>query len=140
MRSRAELWEVLELGLSLTALDPRDTSEDRQVGNDLLPLEARLVLAPFVGLASPRGWPWATIERARVGARYGYRSSRVADRAGLLGLGEQGELDLEATVELLAGALALRAALSNVLDQHNLDLVGYPLPGRAARVAMEAWW
>jgi vitamin B12 transporter len=135
-----ELWDVLELGLSLTGMDPRDTSDDRQVSNDLLPLQARLALSPSFGVHTPRHWPFAALEQARLGVSYSYRSSRVADPAGLLVLGEQGELELEAALQLFDGTLAVRAVLSNLLDQHNLDLVGYPLPGRAAHVGMEAWW
>ena len=121
-------------------MDPRDTSDDRQLANDLLPLQARLALSPSLGLHTPRRWPWPELERASIDVRYEYRSSRVADPAGLLVLGEQGQLDLEVALQLFDGTLALRGVLSNLLDQHNLDLVGYPLPGRAAHVGMEAWW
>jgi iron complex outermembrane receptor protein len=139
LAAAAKLWQLLELGLSLTALDPRDTSDERLLANDLLPLQSRLVVAPFVELATPP-WPAAGIDRAAIGARVGYRSSRLADPAGLVVLDEQGQLDLVASVSLLAERLAVRGSISNLLGAEGVDLVGYPLPGRAAHVEVEAWW
>jgi len=133
-------WQVVRAGLSLTALDPRDTSEDRQVESDLLPFQARLVLAPELELSTPEPWQAISLDRASLLVRYFYRSSRVADPAGLVLLGEQGQLDLEASLWWHAERLRLRGRLANLIDQRSVDLVGFPLPGRSAYLSMEAWW
>ncbi|MBI4704722.1 MAG: TonB-dependent receptor [Deltaproteobacteria bacterium] len=135
----ASLFGTLRLGLSLTAQDPRDTSSDRVTPNDLLPLHARLQTAPQVELVRASGWPVIGLERASWSATYAYRSSRLADPAGLVVLPEQGELDTELGLRFARG-IGLRGRLANVLDRRTYDLVGYPLPGRAAYATLEATW
>ena len=132
------LWKRLEAGTSLTLLDPRDISDDRTVQNDLVPLQARLVVAPYLELSSPR-WSAVGLDRATVAARYLHRSSRVADPAGLLVVDEQHDLEIDGSLTF-ARRLTLRGRLSNLLDRPSYDLIGYPLPGRAGHISLEAWW
>jgi iron complex outermembrane receptor protein len=134
------LWGVLAAAVAVTALDPRDVSDDRQVESDLLPFRSRLVVAPELGVSAPNGWPALSISRVALTTRYLYRSSRVADPAGLIVLAEQSQLDLELEVGLHDEMLRLRGRLQNLLDQRSSDLVGYPLPGRTAHLAMEVWY
>lgn len=123
--------------LAATALDPRDASDDR-LPNDLLPYQSKLALVPRVEVeAKPRG---AIVRRVKTAASYFYQSNRTADRAGLVKIPEQGSLDLEVEVTMLGEHWVARARLANVLDQARVDLVGYPLPGRAAYAALEARW
>ena len=123
--------------VSTTLLDARNTSSVRPA-NDQLPYEARLVLAPRaeyrVGL---RAYP---IDSAKFSVAYFFESSRYADPAGLIVIPEQGSLDVEATLGAFADHLWLRSRLANLLDQTRFDLIGYPLPGRAAYLALEAQW
>ncbi|MBW2457412.1 MAG: TonB-dependent receptor [Deltaproteobacteria bacterium] len=132
-------WGVLHGGLSVTVLDPRDVTEGRSVVNDLLPHQSRLVVAPMFELVAP---PFAelALDRATIGLRYRHRSSRVADPAGLIVIEADGQLDLDGGLAFLDRRLAFRWRLSNLLDQRAYDLVGYPLPGRAGHVLLEAWW
>jgi len=37
-------------------------------------------------------------------------------------------------------ALVVRGRLTNLLDQRTVDLLGYPLPGRAAYATVESRW
>jgi vitamin B12 transporter len=123
--------------LSATVLDPRNTSAVRPA-NDVLPYQPRLALVPRVELrARVHAGP---VDSAKLVASYFYESSRYADPAGLVVIPEQGSLDLEAEVGALEDRLALRARLVNLLDQTRFDLIGYPLPGRAAYAALEAKW
>ncbi len=132
-------WRVLHAGLTLTALDGRDVSDARQTSNDMLPFQSRLVVAPKLQVASP-AWPLIGLQQASAAVRYRYRSSRVADPAGLIVLESQGQLDLDVAIVLSKRRLALRGRLANVLDQRTFDLVGYPLAGRAGYMSAEAWW
>lgn len=135
-----DLAGIVHAGAALTALDPRDVSDDRQVERDLLPYRARLTVAPHLRLRAPTSLRPAGVDRVELTLRYLYRSSRVADPAGLIILGEQSELDLELAAALYDGTLRLRAWLQNLLDRRQSDLLGYPLPGRSAYASMEAWW
>jgi iron complex outermembrane receptor protein len=136
----AWLGGVVRAGAAVTLLDPRDTSDDRLVANDLLPLQSRLVLVPELELATPQRWQLLTLDRASLTARYLYRSARVTDPAGLLLLEAQGSLDLDAALWFLHRRLVFRGRLANLADQRTFDLVGYPLPGRAAHLLVEARW
>jgi iron complex outermembrane receptor protein len=121
--------------LAATLLDPRDTTEGRTTVNDVLPYRSRSVLVPRLRYASPAlGW---VLSRAGAEARYVYQSSRVADRAGLAVIPEQGMLDLEAQAQLFGGTLRLRARVANALDQRRTDVIGFPLPGRSFYLSME---
>ncbi|MEZ4440967.1 MAG: TonB-dependent receptor, partial [Polyangiaceae bacterium] len=68
-----------------------------------------------------------------------HRASRAADPAGLVRLPAQTFLDLDLALAFL-GHLALRMRLSNLLDQRTVDLIGYPLPGRAYHGLLETTW
>jgi vitamin B12 transporter len=121
--------------LAATLLDARDTSPNRPA-NDILAYEPRLALVPRLELrarlhARPLEW-------GKISVSYFYESSRYADA--LTVIPEQGSLDVEAEIGTLGGRLALRGRLADALDQTRTDLVGYPLPGRAANVALEAKW
>ncbi len=132
-------WRVLHAGVALTLLDPRDVTSDRTIVNDLLPFQSRLVAAPMLELVAP-AWPLLQLDRASVGARYRYRSSRVADPAGLIVLEADGQLDLDGSMSFLDRRIALRWRLSNLINRRTYDLVGYPLPGRAGHIMLESWW
>jgi iron complex outermembrane receptor protein len=124
------------LALSATLLDPRDTSSNRPV-NDVLPYESRLTVVPRIELtARPSGF----VERMKLSLAYLYESNRYADRAGLIVIPSQGSLDIDVEAAALRERLAVRGRLANALDQRRMDLIGYPLPGRAAYVALEAKW
>jgi iron complex outermembrane receptor protein len=127
-------WRALDAGLSMTLLDPRDTSDGGPARN-LIPYLSRLVLAPTIGLTSP---PWETValDAATLRLRYLHRSSRVADPAGLILLSEQNLLDLDATLAF-AEMVLVRARIANLIDQRTVDLVGYPLPGRSYHAMVE---
>jgi vitamin B12 transporter len=125
--------------LSVTVLDPRDTTPGRNLSNDLIPFQSRLLGSWFVeGFVEPGLKP---LERAGLDARLSYRGSRFADPAGLLVLPASTELDLGATV--LFGrdsAVSVRAAVDDVFDARHFDFIGYPVPGRSQHLTLEAEW
>ena len=125
--------------LSATALDPRDTTPNRHLNNDLVPFQSRFVGSWFVeGFSEPGGH---LVQRVGLDARLNYRGSRLADPAGLIVLPASSELDLGAT--LLFGAnsvLSVRAAVDDVFDARHFDFIGYPVPGRTLHLSVEAWW
>jgi iron complex outermembrane receptor protein len=123
--------------VAATALDPRDTSNDR-LPNDVLPYHSKLTLVPRVEVeARPGG---TVVKRVKTSASYFYQSNRTADRAGLVIIPAQGSLDLDLEVAMFEEHLSARLRVANVLDQPRTDLVGYPLPSRAAYAALEARW
>jgi iron complex outermembrane receptor protein len=123
--------------IAATALDPRDTSDDH-LPNDQLPYQSKLVLVPRLEVeANPRG---SVIRRVKTSVIYFYQSNRTADRAGLVTVPSQQSLDVDVEVSMLEEHLVARARVSNMLDQSRVDLVGYPLPGRAAYAALETRW
>jgi vitamin B12 transporter len=123
--------------VAATVLDPRDTSPARPA-NDILPYQPRLTLAPRLELRSRlHAHP---IDTGKLAIAYFYESSRYADRAGLIVIPDQGSLDVEGELGAWRGLLALRVRVANLLDQTRFDLIGYPLPGRAAYIALEAQW
>jgi vitamin B12 transporter len=124
--------------VALTWLDPRDTTDERQVRNEWLPFRSRLVAAPALELRVP-GFPSLGLDGARATLRYLHRAARTADPAGLIVLPRQDQLDVEVELALIR-ALAVRARLVNLLDQRMFDLLGYPLPGRAGYATVEARW
>ena len=127
----------LLLELSGTLLDPRNTSPERPV-NDFLPYQARLVTSPRVEASFKK--PLRGIDRVRFSAIYFFESERYADPAGLVVIPAQSSLDLEGELAVLGEHLATRLRVSNVLNQPRVDLIGYPLPGRAAYVTLETKW
>lgn len=124
----------LSCELALTLSDPRDTSSERPV-NDVLPHQARVVLAPRIELQSAR--QSGSFNSAKFVVAYFYEGKRYADRAGLVVIPAQGSLTAEAELALLDEHLVVGARLANVLDQTRFDLIGYPLPGRAAYLSTE---
>jgi iron complex outermembrane receptor protein len=119
-----------------TVLDPRDTSPNR-LPSDVLPYQSRLRLVPRLEFrARPGG---RVVQTVATSAAYFYESNRKADRPGTVIVPEQGSLDVEVEVAMLAHLVA-RARGANLLDQTRVDLVGYPLPGRALYFALEARW
>lgn len=132
------VWGALNAGGSVTFSDPRDTSDDG-LTSDLLPLHSRLVAAPYLGLTVPDAWR-SSYWTASLTGRFLYRSSRVADPAGLIVLAQQRQLDVEARAAFLAERVAVSGRLANVLDQQSVDLIGYPLQGRSGYVTAELTW
>jgi iron complex outermembrane receptor protein len=128
----------IRIDLAATALDPRDVSPSRKTVNDLLPYQARLVLTPRIEGRVPIGT--RVLRALKLAASYFYEAARYTDPAGLSVLPQQGSLDVEAEAALLDDHLVLRGRLANVLDQTRVDFVGYPLPGRAGYVNLEARW
>ncbi|WP_437753768.1 TonB-dependent receptor plug domain-containing protein [Sorangium sp. So ce1389] len=138
LTASASALDHVRAALTLTALDPRDTSPERGIVSDLLPFQSRLVAAPSLEAYAEPGWLGGG--RASLGARLLYRSSRVADRAGLIVLPEQATVDVELAVLALDGRLSGRLAVENATGARMLDAVGFALPGRSVHAAMEVWW
>ncbi|MCC6555148.1 MAG: TonB-dependent receptor [Polyangiaceae bacterium] len=134
----ATVLRAIRAEAALTALDPRDTTEGRGTSNDILPFQSRLVAAPSVEIYQ-EDLQRVPIDRISFGARFLYRTSRVADLAGLVVLPEQSSLDLELAVLLWQKRVAGRLRVANVLDTRNLDTIGLPLPGRSFHGSMEVW-
>ncbi len=125
--------------VAVSVLDPRDvTAPDGR--SDLLPYLARLVVAPGLEVYADEPFDPALLERLSLEGRLVFRGERVADPAGLVILGSQAWLEVEATVAFVDDRLALRARVANVLDDEATDTLGLPLPGRSVHVAAEAWW
>jgi len=123
--------------LSLTLLDPRDTTPTLALTNDLVPHQSRVVSSVYVeGFVDPRT---GLLRRAGVDARLSYRASRVADPAGLYVLPASTTLDLGATLRFgRVHDLSLRAAVDDVFDARHFDFIGYPVPGRTFHCSAEA--
>jgi iron complex outermembrane receptor protein len=132
------LVSFLRLELAATFLDPRDVSAKRATVNDLLPYQARFVLTPRAEARVP--FASRTVTAAKLAVSYLYEAARYADPAGLVVIPAQGSLDVEAGLALLDQHMFVRGRLSNLLDQTRVDFVGYPLPGRAGYVNLEARW
>ncbi|MEZ4225518.1 MAG: TonB-dependent receptor [Polyangiaceae bacterium] len=135
LSARADLVQHLELDAAVTAMEPRDISADRTTTNDLLPFQSRLTSYGRVGgyVAFERG----AVSRTSLGMSLRTRSSRVADPAGLIVLPGSEIVSADAAIALLDQHLRLRAAAENLFDQRELDLLGFPLPGRAVFVGAE---
>jgi len=126
--------------LSVTALDPRDTSAGRTLTNDVLPFRSRLVVAPLLDLfAQPTAGPLG-LDRISWGARAVYRSSEFADPAGFIVIPEQVAVDALMELSFARRTVAARLRVANVFDAPSFDIVGYPLPGRSVHASLEAWW
>jgi iron complex outermembrane receptor protein len=125
------------LSTSATVLDPRDTTSNRLVVNTILPFESRLVLVPrlsFETHAGPRS------HRIHAELRWVYQSSRYADAAGLAVIPDQSSLDAELVAATKDGHWTVRARLADLLNTERYDIVGFPLPRRAAYLALETRW
>jgi iron complex outermembrane receptor protein len=130
-------WFVL--GLSLTVLDPRDTTPGRPLTNSILPFRSRLTAAPSAELRVPP-IPALALSGGRAALLYVHQSSRYADPAGLELIPAQGSLDLELEARLSADRIGLRARATNLLAQSRFDVIGYPLPGRSLAASLELTW
>lgn len=130
-------FDLLKNELSMTAMDPRDTTPGRTLRNDLLPYRSRLVVSNYAELASREGLPSLRVSSAAIGVRVTHRASRYADSAGLIVVPEQTVFDLEARVGALRDAVSLRLALRNVFDTREVDTIGLPLPGRSVHAMLE---
>jgi vitamin B12 transporter len=120
-----------------TLLDPRDVTPGRTLTNDLIPFQSRLVTNARAELYhEPRG----IVDRVAFGASSHYRASRVADPAGLIVIGEQWTFGFDAAVELVKRRLGVHASVENVGNAAQVDIVGYPLPGRSYHASAEYWW
>lgn len=130
-------FEHIRGALSLTAMDPRDTSAERGQHNDILPYRSRLVAVASGELFTNCCRETMGLAGASVGARLTHRSSKYADTAGLLIIRDQAELDTYTTIRLFNGLLAARTAVVNVFNSAEFDLIGLPLPGRSVHVSIE---
>jgi iron complex outermembrane receptor protein len=135
----AQFAEHVRTSLALTVLDPRDTTANRNLTNDLIPSQSRVVGSLFVeGFFDPGS---GALRRAGLDARLSHRGSRLADRAGLLVLPASTTLDLGATLRFgREHELSVRAALDDVFDARHFDFIGYPIPGRRFHCSAEASW
>ena len=126
---------ALRAQTSLTLLDPRDTSGDLALANDILPLQSRLVLSQLVEVAHH---PTAgQVDRLALGLRVRHRSSRYQDPAGLIIIPHQTTFDAELTAQLFRERLALHLAGTNLFNAQQWDVLGLALPGRAAYASVE---
>ncbi|MFZ5892615.1 MAG: TonB-dependent receptor [Myxococcota bacterium] len=125
----------LELGGNLSLLDARDRSADRPPGNDILPFLSRLTLG--AALTAQHRIQRRAIDRIALTARLVYQSSRYANPAGQGVIPEQASVDLEAAALGIGQMLSTRLRVANLFDAARYDIVGFPLPGRSAFLAME---
>jgi iron complex outermembrane receptor protein len=139
LEAGAQFAEHGRASLALTVLDPRDTTAGRNLTNDLVPYQSRVVSSLFVeGFVASRA---RALPRAGLDARLSYRGSRLADPAGLLVLPASTTLDLGATLRFgREHELSLRAAVDDVFDSRHFDFIGYPIPGRSFHCSAEASW
>lgn len=121
---------------SVSVLDARDTSKNRQTVNDILPFVSRLTATWLVGYS--RRFEGALSE-AGGSVRGVYQSSRYADPAGLAVIPAQTSVDLELMARFIQ-RLTARARVANLFDERRFDVVGFPLPGRSAFFSLEAKW
>lgn len=136
-RAAPRRWLLAEV--AVTALDPRDTSPDRQGDNDLLPFRSRLQVAPSL-TALLGALPALGLSEAALAASYLHQSSRYADGSGQVVLAAQGSLDLDLDTRWWGRRLGARLRAANVLDQARRDVVGYPLPGRSLHLSADLTW
>ncbi|WP_437973347.1 TonB-dependent receptor [Sorangium sp. So ce295] len=136
----ADVLDAIRVELSMTALDPRDVSPSRRVKNDFLPFQSRLVVSPSVEVYADPALPQIAMDRAAVGVRLLYRSSRFADPAGLVVLRSQAVTDLDASAHFFHRSMAVRFAMRNIFDTQQFDAIGFPLPGRSVHGNLEVWW
>ncbi|MCB9576117.1 MAG: TonB-dependent receptor [Polyangiaceae bacterium] len=132
----ADLFSHLRLSSALTALDPRDTTPGRSTPRDLVPYQSRLVVASRAELYTALGF----VDRLALGATSRYRSSRVADPAGLIIIAEQHVLDADVTARFWQERIGVALAVNNAFDARHFDAVGLPLPGRSLHASGELWW
>jgi vitamin B12 transporter len=132
-----ELLGCVLLSGAATLLEPRDVTRGRAERNRILPFRSRLVATGEAELFAREPWAKLPFERLAVGARFLHRSSKYADSAGLLVVPRQTVVDLHGGAVLRSQALALRAAVRNVLNAPELDAIGVPLSGRSFHLSVE---
>ncbi|MEI9936351.1 MAG: TonB-dependent receptor [Pseudomonadota bacterium] len=139
LEAGAQFAEHARATLAVTMLDPRDTTAGRNLTNDLIPYQSRLLGSLFVeGFVDPG---LRALSRAGLDARLSHRGSRLADPAGLIVLPASTTLDLGATLRFgREHDLTVRAALDDVFDARHFDFIGYPIPGRSWHCSAEARW
>ena len=139
LEAGAQFAHYARAALAVTVLDPRDTTAGRNLANDLIPYQSRLVGSLFVeGFVDPG---FHALRRAGLDARLSHRGSRLADPAGLLVLPDSTTFDLGATLRFgREHELSLRAALDDAFDSRHFDFIGYPVPGRRFSCSAEAAW
>jgi iron complex outermembrane receptor protein len=128
--------EWLESEVSVSLLDPRDTSPSRQTVNDLLPFHSRLIAGARLTATQEFAGVW--LSELRLSVMGLYQASRYADPAGLGVIPEQQTVEFEAGATLWAETLRAALRLANVFDTQRFDIVGFPLPGRSGFFSMEA--
>ncbi len=135
----AQLFHHLRAELSLTVLDPRDTSSELGRAS-LLPYQARFVAAPSLEVFQGP-IPALALDRASLAARLHHRSPLRVDPEGLIqAIPAQSTLDLELGLLFLRRRLGAQLRLANLTDSRNADVLGLPLPGRSVHGSMEVTW
>jgi iron complex outermembrane receptor protein len=120
---------------SVSLLDPRDTSPNRQTRNDLLPY-SRATLSGLLALHVD--WEHRSLDSLWLGLRGFHQSSRYADPAGLGVIPEQTSFDVETAASGLSRSLIARLRLTNLFATRRFDSVGFVLPGRSLFFSLEA--
>lgn len=139
----SELFDAIALTATATVLDPRETTDDPALdptANDVLPLMSKLAASLRLEAFAEPGWRALAQDRFGVAVAYLHRSTRFDDPAGLTVLPAQNIWDVEATSSHLGARLIARLAVRNVFDARQLDLIGLPVPGRAAHAELEVWF
>lgn len=136
----AVLFDHVHARFSATVLDPRDRSSNRTVSNDILPFRSKLVMSHTVELFAQHAMPSIHLDRTSISATVHYAASRFADPAGLIVIGPQTTVDLEASAKLLENIFTLRIAARNLLNAHTFDTVGFPLAGRSFHASLDCWF
>jgi iron complex outermembrane receptor protein len=133
------LWRWFAVDVTATMLDPRNTTPDRLIVNDILPFQSRLVVVPRLS-AEARRVGLGPFGRVRAELRWMYQSSRYADNAGLVVIPEQSSLDAELLARTADERFTVRVRATDLLDAPRFDVVGFPLPGRSAFASLEETW
>ena len=131
---------VVRLQSTATLLDPRDTSENRTLRNDILPFRSRLVLDGRVELHTSHPVAMLHLRQVSTSLHAMHRSSRYQDQAGLIIIPQSTTFDVDAAFTLADLPLTLRASLYNLANTPRYDVVGYPLPPRAVALSAELDW
>ncbi len=95
-------------------------------------------MAPRLTFEAHTGERWA--DRIRADLRWLYQSSRYADSAGLEVIPAQSSLDATLLAETRDGHWTARLRVADLLDTQRHDVVGFPLPRRAAYLSLETRW
>ncbi len=120
---------------AVSLLDPRDTSGDLPLGNDILPLQSRLVVVQWLEIGRRPTARW--VDRIALGLRATHRSSRYQDPAGLVIIPHQTTFDAELTTRMFGDRLSWQLAGTNLAGARQWDLLGLALPGRAIHATLE---